>query len=105
MPIPDVVYCARTGQTSLADLKKALEPFEKIRKAVGDKVERWSPGDKVCALTNGGGNPPAISHIAFFGGVRAVPEPATWAMFLIGFGAVGYSMRKRQGSGHRVQAV
>ncbi len=27
----------------------------------------------------------------------AVPEPATWAMMLIGFGAVGYSMRKRQG--------
>ena len=28
--------------------------------------------------------------------VAAVPEPATWAMMLIGFGAVGYSMRKRQ---------
>ena len=25
----------------------------------------------------------------------AVPEPATWAMMLIGFGAVGHSMRKR----------
>ena len=25
----------------------------------------------------------------------AVPEPATWAFMLIGFGAVGYSMRKR----------
>jgi hypothetical protein len=24
-----------------------------------------------------------------------VPEPATWAMMLVGFGAVGYSMRKR----------
>jgi hypothetical protein len=26
----------------------------------------------------------------------AVPEPATWAMFLMGFGAVGYSMRSRK---------
>jgi hypothetical protein len=26
----------------------------------------------------------------------AVPEPATWAMFLLGFGAVGYSMRRRE---------
>jgi hypothetical protein len=26
----------------------------------------------------------------------AVPEPATWAMMLIGFGAVGFSMRRRQ---------
>ena len=27
----------------------------------------------------------------------AVPEPATWAMFILGFGAVGYSMRRRGG--------
>ena len=26
----------------------------------------------------------------------AVPEPATWAMMLIGFGAAGYSLRRRQ---------
>jgi hypothetical protein len=25
----------------------------------------------------------------------AVPEPTTWAMMLVGFGAVGYSMRRR----------
>jgi hypothetical protein len=27
---------------------------------------------------------------------NAVPEPATWAMMLIGFGAVGFAMRRRQ---------
>jgi len=26
----------------------------------------------------------------------AVPEPSTWAMMILGFGAVGYSLRKRQ---------
>lgn len=26
----------------------------------------------------------------------AVPEPATWAMFLLGFAAMGYSLRRRQ---------
>ena len=27
---------------------------------------------------------------------QAVPEPATWAMMLIGFGGIGYSMRRRR---------
>lgn len=30
-----------------------------------------------------------------FANVAAVPEPATWAMMLLGFGAVGLSMRRR----------
>jgi len=30
--------------------------------------------------------------------VAAVPEPATWAMMLIGFGGIGYSMRRRRKS-------
>jgi PEP-CTERM motif len=28
--------------------------------------------------------------------VPAVPEPATWAMMLVGFGAVGFALRRRQ---------
>jgi hypothetical protein len=28
--------------------------------------------------------------------VTAVPEPATWALMLLGFGAMGYSMRRRK---------
>ena len=26
----------------------------------------------------------------------AVPEPATWAMFLLGFGAIGWTLRSRR---------
>lgn len=32
-----------------------------------------------------------------FGLSSAVPEPATWAMMLIGFGAIGYSLRRQRG--------
>ena len=31
-----------------------------------------------------------------FTGVSAVPEPATWALFLLGFGAIGWTLRNRQ---------
>ena len=28
--------------------------------------------------------------------INAVPEPGTWAMMLIGFGAVGFALRRRR---------
>lgn len=31
--------------------------------------------------------------------VRAVPEPATWMMMILGFGAVGFGMRRRRSAG------
>jgi hypothetical protein len=37
--------------------------------------------------------------------LNAVPEPATWAMMLVGFGMVGHSMRRRKASYSRVQAI
>jgi hypothetical protein len=43
-------------------------------------------------VTNGKND---MSHIAFFGSPgTAVPEPATWAMMLLGFGAAGTALRR-----------
>jgi hypothetical protein len=39
-----------------------------------------------------------------FGVTSAVPEPGTWAMMLLGFGAIGFSMRRRR-SVHLMQAA
>lgn len=40
-------------------------------------------------------NNPGFSHIDFFD-TGSVPEPATWAMMILGFGAVGAAFRRRR---------
>jgi hypothetical protein len=65
---------------------------------------KWS----TIGLSDGNSNLKNVSHIAFFGtqaAPPAVPEPATWAMFLMGFGAVGYSLRSRRTNYRFAQAV
>jgi hypothetical protein len=34
-----------------------------------------------------------------------VPEPATWAMMILGFGAIGFQMRRKRVSNTRVRLV
>jgi hypothetical protein len=47
-------------------------------------------------LVNGNGKLRDASHITVFGGAGAVPEPAVWAMMLIGFGGIGSALRRRK---------
>ena len=41
-------------------------------------------------------NAPGITQGSGTGVVTAVPEPGTWALMLLGFGAIGFSMRRRR---------
>lgn len=42
-------------------------------------------------------NPHAISHLMFFGErAVAVPEPGAWALLILGFGALGATLRRRR---------
>ncbi|MFL6743267.1 MAG: PEPxxWA-CTERM sorting domain-containing protein, partial [Sphingomicrobium sp.] len=58
----------------------------------------------ICAVENyiwGNGSFLTVSstqpgELHFRSTVLAVPEPATWAMMLLGFGAVGFSMRRKR---------
>lgn len=55
-------------------------------------------------ITNKKGVPQGLSHLAFLGsdgfdpGGGAVPEPASWALLLTGFGMVGFAARRRRGA-------
>jgi PEP-CTERM motif len=54
-------------------------------------------------FTTTGGDGYSVDYVALLGtpATGAVPEPATWGMMLVGFGAVGATMRRRR----QVQAI
>ena len=54
-------------------------------------------------IANGGG----VSDAQIFatGGPSALPEPATWAMMLLGFGAMGWSMRNGRSRAPRLMQL
>jgi hypothetical protein len=75
--------------------------------AVGGGGGEWSSGSIAALRIYDGvlnaGEIQALNAVPFVS--SAVPEPTTWAMMLIGFGAVGYSMRRRKVGYARVQAA
>ena len=56
----------------------------------------------VMGQNNGDG---AFSGTLTFGAVSAVPEPATWAMMLLGFGAAGFATRRSRRRSTLMQAA
>ena len=48
-----------------------------------------------------GGN----GYQGFSAGANAVPEPATWALMIVGFGMIGAAMRRRQARGKQAVAT
>jgi hypothetical protein len=89
----------------------ALNPFSSCGIFTGGcGAIQWS-GPQTFNFGNGGSFSVALNDVTFgtpgsaqVGGtftlisnsVAPVPEPATWAMMLVGFGAVGYAMRRRR---------
>lgn len=59
-----------------------------------------SGGDLITNVRYVADNPPGeitiLKQVRIIPGPGVVPEPSTWAMMLLGFGAVGYSVRRRR---------
>jgi hypothetical protein len=64
----------------------------------GDTVNLWSNGDMGDGVSYGVGVTDGATLLDYEQpvSVAAIPEPRTWAMMLLGFGAVGFAMRRRQ---------
>lgn len=54
-------------------------------------------------LFGNAGRTNAVGSFTFSAAVSAVPEPATWGMMILGFGAIGFAMRRRAKIGTRVR--
>ena len=64
--------------------------------ANGDAVNFWSNGDMGGGTTYGAAVTDGTSVLDYVGGVSvAVPEPASWAIMMIGLGVLGASLRRR----------
>jgi hypothetical protein len=73
---------------------KASSEFNLIKLTTPASSGTWST-EGLCAGRNC--RQPSLSHLQFFGEEGGVvPEPATWAMMIAGFGLVGAAMRRRK---------
>jgi hypothetical protein len=70
-----------------------------------DVNSSWSAGGLLFAFSNEGGGSYGMRNLTFElraidngGGGGAVPEPASWAMLIAGFGLVGAASRRRRRS-------
>lgn len=81
-----------SGFTSSSPFSIAFNPLQ------GNNT--FEIGLRNAPLSGGGFNPAAVR---FSGTVTAVPEPGTWLLMILGLGAVGFAMRRRQAASVRLQ--
>jgi PEP-CTERM motif len=63
------------------------------------RIDGGATGMNLLTFSRGGNaNASGLSNASLYANVAAVPEPATWAMMLFGFGMTGFSMRRRRGA-------
>lgn len=54
-------------------------------------------------VENGTGSPGNPAGFRLFSTLTTVPEPGTWMLMILGLGAVGFAMRRRQNASVRLQ--
>ena len=99
---------ATTGLIDFATLLTGVTVFGIHVGGAGDKngqgtfffkFDAGAGVDKITITDRAGANNSGLSNAALYQtGIRGVPEPATWALMLLGFGFVGTQMRRQRRS-------
>ena len=71
--------------------------------AFGNNIPLFAGENNYIVFTGNSGSNGSYGGQATFVPEAAVPEPATWAMMLFGFGAIGFAMRRRRKENVRVR--
>ncbi len=100
---------AADGKSGTWDLPGFLIDFVSVKGGTQFKLTKLTTAGSsgtwaTTGLTVGRGDQPALSHIIFYGGGGVIPEPATWAMMIAGFGLVGGALRRRRDTVAHVNA-
>ena len=78
---------AYSSSNSLSDMMWAPYSFTFLATGSSSSLSFAADGSAGCCYG------PALDNVSL---AAAVPEPATWAMMLLGFGAIGLGMRRRR---------
>jgi hypothetical protein len=107
-PATDVDFTNAWIALTDGTLVQALTPSP----ANDDVHEAWdlsglhlAAGSYVIHITGDRGDASSFDGNLNFAQSNAVPEPATWAMMLLGFGAIGWQLRRRRTGRALAQAV
>ncbi len=88
---PPTDVCSLSADASLCNGLEALDPLQVERSDASTAPALRS--ESVAATT--GLARLDVRRLAINAGPGKIPEPATWALMLIGFGALGVSLRRR----------
>jgi len=98
--LPTTVFGCPVGPSCFAIIPYALEPLSVLDVAVAfnetsEALDNTSLGPMNADFDSSVGHSGGVGVWAVFNPTAAVPEPSTWALMLLGFCAIGASMRSR----------
>ena len=90
-----------TNGVNFADLGE--RQFEGTGRPISLDLSQFGQISSITFVTRNDGGPAGISFGVSGLSAPAIPEPGTWMLMILGLGAVGFAMRRRQSTSVRMQ--